>query len=71
MRSTLIQGALAVTKVLKNREPRNSKEAWLKALMERCGVRKAAVALANKNIRTAWAMLHYVKAYQKPSMLLA
>jgi transposase len=71
LRSTLIQGALAVTKVLKNREPRNSKEAWLKALMERCGVRKAAVALANKNIRTAWAMLHYGKAYQKPAMLVA
>lgn len=71
LRSTLIQGALAITKILMKREPRNTKEAWLKALMERCGIRKAAVALANKNIRTAWAMLRYEKSYQISSTLKA
>lgn len=71
LRSTLIQGALSITKLLKTREPRNTKELWLKNLMLRCGTRKAAVALANKNIRTAWAILNYEKPYQQPEKLVA
>lgn len=59
LRSTLIQGARAVIKVLKKREPRNGLEAWLKELMVRRGDGRAAVALANKTVRLAWAMLHY------------
>lgn len=59
LRSNLIQGARAVIKVLKRREPRNGKEVWLKALILRRGESRAAVALANKTIRVAWAMLHY------------
>lgn len=66
LRSTLIQGALSVVKQVQNREPKNTKEAWLKALIERAGLRKAAVALANKTVRTAWAMLHHNKEYQLP-----
>ncbi len=68
LRSTLIQGALSVAKVVMKREPRNPKESWLKALIARCGIKRAAVALANKNIRTAWAMLKYNKPYIKPEM---
>lgn len=49
--------------------PKTAKDAWLKALIERRGKRRAAVALANKTIRTAWAMLHYDKAY-RPSPLM-
>jgi len=71
LRATLIQGALSVAKQLKTREPRNTKEQWLKNLMLRCGVRKAAVALANKNIRTAWAILNYEKPYEQPEKLAA
>ena len=59
LRSTLIQGARSVIKVLKKRDPRNGMEAWLKALIARRGEGRAAVALANKTIRLAWAMLHY------------
>ena len=59
LRSNLIQGARSVIKQLKKRDPRNRKEAWLKQLMERRGDGRAAVALANKTIRIAWAMLHY------------
>jgi transposase len=59
LRSNLIQGARAVIKVVKKRDPRNQKEAWLKRLIERRGEGRAAVALANKTIRIAWAMLHY------------
>lgn len=59
LRSNLIQGARSVIKVLKKREPKNAQEAWLKALIERRGEGRAAVAFANKTIRLAWAMLHY------------
>ena len=64
LRANLIQGALSVAKVVEKRPPRTRKEAWLKSLIERRGLRRAAVALANKNIRTAWALLHYNKSYQ-------
>lgn len=66
LRSSLIQGALAVVKVVDKREPRNVKETWLKSLIQRAGLMKAAVALANKTTRTAWALLHYGSEYQAP-----
>lgn len=66
LRSNLIQGALAVVKVVDKRIPKNSKEQWLKGLIERKGTRRAAVALANKTVRTAWAMLHHGQEYQAP-----
>ena len=59
LRSNLIQGARSVIRQLGKRDPRNGKEAWLKKLIERRGEGRAAVALANKTIRVAWAMLHY------------
>ena len=64
LRSTLIQGARSVIQVVLKREPKNAKEAWLKSLIERRGEGRAAVALANKTIRTAWAMLHYGEAFR-------
>jgi transposase len=71
LRSTLIQGSLAVIKVLKKREPRTQKEVWLKSLMARIGLRKAAVALANKNIRTAWALLSNDVEYKASVIIVA
>lgn len=59
LRSNLIQGARSVIQKLNKRDPRNGKEVWLKKLMLRRGEGRAAVALANKTIRVAWAMLHY------------
>lgn len=64
LRSSLILGARAAINALMRRDPRNAKEQWLKALVERRGPGRAAVALANKNVRTAWAMLRYNTAYQ-------
>ena len=46
-------------------DKQDAKSRWLRALVNRAGANKAAVALANKTVRTAWAMLHYGKAYEK------
>ena len=43
---------------------RNDVEVWLKDLAARRGVGRAAVALANKTVRTAWAMLRYRTEYE-------
>lgn len=69
LRANLIQGALAKARMVEKRKPKTTKEAWLKALIERRGLRRAAVALANKTIRTAWAMMHYNTSYAEPKLI--
>jgi transposase len=63
LRAVLIQGARAY--VHKMKDPRSAKERWLWSLIERSGHGKAAVALANKNVRTAWAMLTQGTEYHR------
>lgn len=63
LRAVLIQGARAYVYHMK--EPRTTKDRWLWAIVERSGKCKAAVALANKNVRTAWAMLTQNTEYQR------
>jgi transposase len=63
LRSILINGARAY--VFRMKEPKSSKDRWLKELIERAGVNRAAVALANKNVRTAWAMVSQGTEYQR------
>ena len=63
LRSVLIQGALAY--VYRMKEPKSSKDCWLTELIERAGPRRAAVALANKNVRTAWALIAQGTEYQR------
>ena len=63
LRSILIQGARAY--VYRMKEPRSLKDRWLKDLIERAGPRRAAVALANKNVRTAWALIAQGTEYQR------
>lgn len=57
LRAQLITGAMAVVRSVVNREATTKKEVWIKALAERRGNKCAAVALANKTVRTAYAML--------------
>ena len=40
-----------------HKQATSGKDEWMLALIARGGTGKAAVALANKNVRTAWAML--------------
>ena len=67
LRSVLIQGALAY--VYRMKEPKGSKDRWLRELIDRAGPRRAAVALANKNVRTAWAMLTRGTDYERRTQL--
>jgi transposase len=67
LRSVLILGARSY--VYKLKEPKSSKDKWLKANIERNGESRAAVALANKNVRTAWAMVTQGTEYQRRPQL--
>jgi transposase len=64
LRSSLIVGCRALVNALQRRAPKNQTEQWLQQLIDRRGPGRAAVALANRNIRTAWAMLRHATAYQ-------
>ena len=57
MRSQLVTGAMSCIIQVIKREARTSKEKWIQGLVERRGKKCAAVALANKTVRTAFAML--------------
>ena len=70
LRSALYKGALAVVCQLEKRESSSQKEVWLKELTFRRGKKIAAIALANKTIRTAFAMLKHDKEYQ-PQLIVA
>ena len=63
LRSILIQGARAY--INRCGEPSTPKQQWLQAMVARAGYGKASVALANKNVRTAWAMLTRGTSYNK------
>ena len=67
LRSVLILGARAYTYRMK--EPKGTKDKWLQAIVERSGVSRAAIALANKNVRTAWAMVTQGTEYQRRPQL--
>ena len=57
LRSQLMTGAMSLISQVCKRTALTSKEAWIQQLVARRGKKIAAVALANKNVRTAFAML--------------
>lgn len=62
VRTLLIHGARAVLAHVGKRTDRKSVK--LKALIERRGFNRACVALANKNARIIWAMMHKKSSYE-------
>jgi transposase len=56
LRAAMFQGALSVISRLKP-QATTQKHQWLLDLVKRAGIKRACIALVNKNIRTAWAML--------------
>ncbi len=61
LRKILIAGARAAVKYCKNKSDKTS--VWMQQLVERCGYNKAVVAVANKNMRIAWAILKTKQPY--------
>ncbi|NNG45130.1 IS110 family transposase [Pseudoalteromonas sp. NEC-BIFX-2020_002] len=57
LRSQLICGATAVVQHAVKRKAKTKKDLWIQGLVERRGKKCAAVALANKTVRTAFSML--------------
>jgi transposase len=62
LRTLLIHGARSVLRHLEQRP--DQAESWLKRLMLRRGKNVAAVALANKNARIAWALLAHQREFE-------
>jgi len=63
LRTLLVVGALSV--IRRAKETGSTRRAWLLALMERRSAKVAAIALANKIARTAWAMMAHGTCYQE------
>lgn len=62
LRTLLIHGARAVIYRVKDASSRRA--LWLKQLIERRGINRATVALANKMARIAWALLARGEVYR-------
>ncbi len=62
LRTLLISGAQSIIYHARTKKDTYSK--WIQELIERVGVNKAAVAVANKNARIAWAVLHKRELYK-------
>jgi transposase len=63
LRTLLIHGARSVITAVE-RKPNHADE-WLKKLLARRNKNVAAVALAAKNARIAWALLAHERSYQR------
>jgi len=57
LRSQLITGAMSAVNHATNRTARTKKDQWIQSMVERRGKKCTAVALANKTVRTAYAIL--------------
>lgn len=66
LRTLLIHGTRAVLASVNDKSDRLS--IWIRALIDRRGYKRAAVALAAKNARIVWAMMLRCESYQVKSM---
>jgi transposase len=62
LRTLFVHGARATLRWVDSKQDDRSR--WLKALIARRGKNRAAVALANKNVRIAWALLAHNQEYR-------
>ena len=69
LRSLFVAGALAVIRYAKIHGTQH--RPWLTALMARRPTKVAAIALANKLARMAWAMMARGERYKEPAALAA
>ncbi len=69
MRSLFTTGALAVIRYAKIHGTKH--RPWLTALLARRPTKVAAIALANKIARMAWAMMAKEESYKEPVALVA
>jgi transposase len=63
LRTLLIHGARSV--ILRSAKSKDPRSAWIQAIRERRGANRAAVALANKNARVLWSLLHRGDDYRR------
>jgi transposase len=64
LRKLLVVGAMSL--ILRARQLGYTRHPWLAHLMERRSAKVAAVAVANKIARTAWAMMARGETYRAP-----
>ncbi len=66
LRSLLVVGAMSV--ICRAKKLGYTRRPWLAKIMERRSTKVAAVALANKIARTAWAMMAHGTYYEEPAV---
>jgi len=68
VRCLVVHGARAAIRTAMLKDKQDPLSRWAIGLVERRGINKATVALANKLVRVAWAILSTGEAYREPKL---